>query len=120
MNSFVTEIKIDDLNGYTLENSPVVIFISDKLDSALEEKEVNYKDLLTKYSIQHLFVYLDVSNEEILTKFNEKYSLELSLEKLPILVVIDEGKVVDYYSSLEYNSEDIVTFLEENEVIESD
>lgn len=122
MNSFITEIKLDDLNGYTLENSPVVIYISDKSDVTLEELEKKYKEILTEYNIQKFFVYLDVSNKsvDIFRNFEEKYKVDLNDEILPNLVVIDEGKVVDYYSSSDFNELNLTEFLRRNEVIESD
>lgn len=122
MNDFITEITVDDLNGYTLENSPVVIYISDKTDSSLQEDEENYKKLLTDYNLQNYFVYLDVSTSsiDVVALFEEKYAVKLDAENLPNLVVIAEGKVMDLYTSSEFNKAEIVTFLEKNEVIESD
>ena len=58
MNDFITEIKVDDLNGYTLENSPVVIYISDKTNVSLEETEKKYKELLTNYNLQNYLFHL--------------------------------------------------------------
>lgn len=122
MNDFITEVKLDDLNGYTLENSPVVIYISDKTDSSLKELEENYKELLTDYNLQTYFVYLDVSTNsiDVVAVFEEKYGIKLDSDNLPNLVVITEGKVTDLYTSTEFNKAEIVTFLEKNEVIESD
>lgn len=122
MNSFITEIKVDDLSGYTLENSPVVIYISDKTDSSLEKIEDDYKKLLTDYNLQNYFVYLDVSNSEIdvVKSFEEKYNINLDKDNLPNLVVITEGKVADLYTAKEFIKTEIITFLEKNEVIESD
>jgi len=120
MNSFVTEIKLDDLSGYTLENSPVVIFVSDKTDIKLEEKEVEYKQLLTEYDLQNLFVYLNITDVDVLDEFKNKYNFEFDATLLPILVVIDEGIVVDVYSSSVFEENDIVKFLKKNEVIEND
>jgi hypothetical protein len=122
MNSFITEIKVDDLSGYTLENSPVVIYISDKTDSSLEKIEDDYKKLLTDYNLQNYFVYLDVSNSEIdvVKMFEEKYNINLDKDNLPNLVVITEGEVADLYTAKEFIKTEIITFLEKNEVIESD
>lgn len=120
MNSFLTEVKLDDLSGYTLENSTVVIFVSDKFDSSLEDIETKYKKILTENNIQHLFVYLDVSDESVLASFNEMYNLDLTTNTLPILVVIDEGKVINSYINLDFDEQKIGDFLEENEVIEND
>lgn len=120
MNSFLTEVKLDDLSGYTLENSTVVIFVSDKFDSSLEDIETKYKKILTENNIQHLFVYLDVSDESVLASFNEMYNLDLTTNTLPILVVIDEGKVINSYINPDFDEQKIGDFLEENEVIEND
>lgn len=122
MNSFITEIKIDDLTDYTLENSPVVIYMSDKTNIELENDEQKYKELLTDYNIQNYFVYLDTSNQvdDIITLFEKKYDIDINENELPNLVVIIDGKVVDIYSEKTFNKELIVEFLEKNEVIERD
>lgn len=122
MNNFITEIKLDDLNGYTLENSNVVIYISDKTNSSLQEVEEDYKKLLTDYNLQNYFVYLDVSTNtvDVVTTFEEKYKIKLDSENLPNLVVITDGEVVDLYTAKTFNKTEIITFLEKNEVIESD
>lgn len=123
MNDFITEVKLEDLDDYTLENSPAVIFISNKKDSSLETQEKQYKDVLIEYDIKHLFVYLDTSVEEeedILTKFNQKYNMKISNIDLPKLVVVDGGKIVDEYSTLDFNQAEVVNFLMENGVIERD
>ncbi len=119
MNSFLTEIKLDDLNGYTLENSQVVIFISDKSTSSFEELEIEYKKIITEHNLQPLFVYLDVNNTSNLDLFNQKYDVQLKLEELPILVVIMDGKVTDTYLSSNFNEVDVIEFLEKNEIIEN-
>lgn len=119
MNSFLTEIKLDDLNGYTLENSQVVIFISDKSTSSFEELEIKYKKIITEHNLQPLFVYLDVNNTSNLDLFNQKYDVQLKLEELPILVVIMDGKVTDTYLSSNFNEVDVIEFLEKNEIIEN-
>ena len=120
MDTFITEVKLDDLNGYTLENSQVVIFVSNKSDYSLKDVEEDYKKIITDYNLQHLFVYLNVSAAETLDSFNEMYNVSLTNNNLPILVVIDEGKVVDSYVEAEYSKANIISFLEKNEVIESD
>ena len=119
MNSFLTEIKLDDLNGYTLENSQVVIFISDKSTSSFEELEIEYKKIITEHNLQPLFVYLDVNNTSNLDLFNQKYDVQLKLEELPILVVIMDGKVTDTYLSSNFNEVDVIEFLEKNKNIEN-
>ena len=122
MNSFITEIKIDDLTDYTLENSPVVIYISDKTNVNLEMDEPKYKELLTDCNIQNYFVYLDTSSQvdNIIALFEKKYDIDINENELPNLVVIIEGKVVDVYSEKTFNKDLIVEFLEKNEVIERD
>lgn len=122
MNSFITEIKLDDLNDYTLENSPVVIYISDKTNANLETDEKKYKEFLTEYNIQNYFVYLDVSGEniDVIKEFEERYDVDLNEECLPNLVVITESKNTELYSSNTFDKVNIVEFLEKNEVIERD
>lgn len=122
MNSFITEIKINDLDYYTLDNSPVVIYISDKTDVDLGEDEQRYKDLLIEYNIQNYFVYLNVSDEsiDVIKSFEELYNVDIAEETLPNLVVIDEGKVIGIYSYDIFNKTGVIDFLTQKGVIESD
>lgn len=122
MHSFITEIKLNDLNYYTIDNSPVVIYISDKTNRNFENSELEYKKLLTEYNIQNYFVYLDISNMElnIIEEFEKMYNVDIDNNNLPNLVVITEGKVTELYSSSIFNKPEIINFLEKNGVIESD
>lgn len=120
MNLFITEIKVDDLENYIVENSTVVIYVSDKKDDTLKEREEKFKELLTEYNIQQYFVYLDMSynTDGVIAKFEERYKDKLDYEKLPILIVMLDGKVVGTYNENNYDEKKIISFLKDNEVIE--
>lgn len=122
MNLFITEIKVDDIENYVIENSVVVLYVSDKKDDTLKEREENFKELLTEYNIQQYFIYLDMSYNatDVVAKFEEKYDDKLDYEKLPILIVMLDGKVVGTYNEANYDEAKIISFLEKNEVIEVD
>lgn len=122
MNNFVTEIKVDDIENYIIENPLVVIYVSDKKDESLKEREEDFKELLTEYNIQRYFVYLDMSidTESVSNNFENKYNEELYYENLPILFVMIDGQVVDIYNEKNYDTTKIVAFLKKNEVIEID
>jgi hypothetical protein len=122
MNNFITEVKVDDIENHIMENSIVVIYVSDKKDDTLEEREEGFKKILTEYNIQQYFVYLDMSQnaEDVSEKFKEYYNDELDYEKLPILVSMIDGKVVGTYNEENYDEAKIIAFLKNNEVIEID
>lgn len=122
MNNFVTEIKVDDIENYIIENPLVVIYVSDKKDETLKDREEDFKELLTEYNIQRYFVYLDMSidTELVSNNFENKYHKELYYENLPILFVMIDGQVVDVYNEKNYDTTKIIAFLKKNEVIEID
>lgn len=117
---FITEIKEDDIENYVLENPTVVLYISDKLDSSLEEEEVEIKNVLTEQNIHQYFVYLDISNdkENSLKSFQEDYHITLNYEKLPILVAFSDGQVTEIYNEESFSINDITSFLIRNGVID--
>lgn len=121
MNSFITEIKVDDIENYIVENSLVVIYVSNKKDDTLKEREEKFKKLLTKYNIHQYFVYLDMSlDTELISKtFEDKYKNKLDYDRLPILFVMIDGKIVDVYYEEIYDTAKVTDFLKENDVIEN-
>lgn len=120
MNSFLAEIKEDDIEDYVKDNPAVVLYISDKKDKTQENIEKKFKDLLTERHIYSYFVYVDISNdkEKSLQSFQENYKLELNYQSLPILVVFQDGEVSDVYHTKEWNISEITEFLKRNEVID--
>ncbi len=121
MYQFLTEIKEDDIEDYLVENATVVLYIGDKTDSTLEEKEEDLKNFLSSKNLQQYFVYLDVSeNKETgLKNFQEKHEISLNYDQLPIFIAVIDGEIKEIYADAESTS-DVEKFLIRNEVIDND
>lgn len=120
--SFLTEIKEDDIENYVLENPTVVLYIGDKTNKAMDETEREFKKYLTDKNIYSYFVYVDISKEKdnSLQSFQENYNLSLNYEQLPILIVFQDGELVDTYNQTEWNMTNVTDFLRRNEVVDCD
>ncbi len=119
---FLKEIKEDGIGDYLVDNPTAVLYISDKTNSSLEEEELKVKQLITDYNLQSYFVYVDISNDQAksLADFEKKYQLQLNYQNLPILVIIEDEQVVEYYNEQNWNAQEIEDFLVRNGVIEND
>ena len=99
MISFLTEIKEDDIVN-----------------------EIEFKKYLTDKNIYSYFVYVDISKEKenSLQSFQENYNLTLNYGQLPILIVFQDGELVDTYNQSEWNMTNVTEFLRRNEVVDCD
>lgn len=100
---FLPEIKVNDLDTYLLENPNVVIYISDKYNLENEIIEEKMEKEITELNVKNYFVYLDTNDitDSFLKKFNKKYNGNIDITKTPIIVIINEGKVVNYYNIID-------------------
>jgi len=122
MSTFIQEITTEDITNYVMENPIVVIYISDKSNSTLEQFEEGMKELLVEYNIKELFVYLDISEESNndMSKFSELYNIEINYEFIPVLVAISDGEILEIFNSANINIPKVTTFLLGTGVIEND
>ncbi len=122
MMPFLVEVKEEDIDNYLVENPIAILYISDKTDNQIETKEKMIKNYLTENNLQQYFAYLDISEkkEKALKKFQEKYKVSLDLKKTPILVAVNDGKIVEVYEKETWNEEEIEAFLIRSGVIEDD
>lgn len=120
MSKFVTEITSYDFENYLLENPSAVVYISSKTDRKLESFEMELKQELANYNIQKYFVYLDYNNisYSLLDNLKNNYNINVTVDKLPIFIIIVDGKVVDTLYEDNYLISEIVEILYTNEVIE--
>lgn len=101
--SFLSEIKVNDLDTYLLENPNAIIYISDKYDLNNEKIEETIKKDITELNVKDYFVYLDTNDitESFLKNFNEKYDGNIDIDKIPMIVIISDGKVVNCYYDID-------------------
>lgn len=103
MYNFLSEIKFKDLDIYLLENPNTIIYISNKYDLKNKELENELKEQIVEFNLQDNFVYLNIDedNFDYLETFNSKYDGNLSTKKIPVVVVMESGKVLNYYYEID-------------------
>lgn len=102
MYDYLSEIKINDLDSYLLENPSVVIYIADKYDLEKEEQEIKFKNEINEFNVYNYFIYLDVNDidDSFIKNFSKEYNFDMDINNLPLLVVINDGKVIDSFNNL--------------------
>lgn len=112
MHEYISEITEKELTDYIIEKPIIFMYISDKFDLTNDKFEEDLKKEIKKNNLKDYFVYLNCS--ELTTKFinffKTNYNLEIDINKTPILVLINDGKVKDiqYIDVTNYNIEQIV------------
>lgn len=103
--NYVKIIKTDEIDLYLNENPQAIIYIADKYDLNNEILEKKLKQKIVKFNLFNNFIYLDKSdlNSKFLDKFNKKYDALISTEKIPTLIIFNDGKVIEIHYELTEN-----------------
>lgn len=112
MHEYISEITEKELTDYIIEKPIIFMYISDKFDLTNDQFEEDLKKEIKKNNLKDYFVYLNSSEltTEFINFFKTNYNLEIDVNKTPILVLINDGKVKDiqYIDVTNYNIEQIV------------
>lgn len=99
------KITATEFDEYMIEHPDTIIYIADKFDLDNNNLEKNWVKKLEKLNLLENVIYIE--KEEITSSlvktFEEEYSFKYSEEKLPIIIVINDGKVIQT-SILDENS----------------
>ena len=97
LTSYLSEIKMKDLDTYLMEKPNSIIYISSN-SVTNNEQELKLKDKLIELNITDYIVYLNIDNKDNLKKFNQKFNSNIKIDKLPIIVIIEDNKITKEYS----------------------
>ena len=114
ISSVLSEIKLNELDSYLLENPNPVVYIRNDQTNTYEEQ---LKEVVIRYNLRDEIIFLDLSDENDLKKFNQKY-LDNTLNT-PNLCVFDSGKIVSILNEKNgtLDEETTIYFLRQNGVI---
>ena len=96
LTSYLSEIKMKDLDTYLMEKPNSIIYISNK-SATNTEQELKLKDKLIELNITDYIVYLNIDKTNI-KKFNKKFKSNIKIDELPIIVIIEDNKITKEYS----------------------
>lgn len=115
--SFLSEIKIEELDNFIIENHDVMVYLVNDSDTNFKYLQSQVKKIVTENDYTKDIVYLDLKNQRIQTAINKKYfdsSVE-DIEMIPnTLLLIKEGKVVKILKIDDKNIKDLKNFINNN------
>lgn len=94
--NYANTITPEDFDEFMMENSDVIIYISDKYDLSHNTFEKKFETKIDELNLKHNLIYIDKEDidSEFLNKLKNSYKINLDLEKLPIIVVVIDKEVV--------------------------
>ena len=94
----LSEITVDDLEHYVVDNSSAIIYMCTANDDECRAFEKDFKKYIHKNSITDEIVYLNLTGvdlEQFVQSFNQKYKYKIKLNgHYPAFVVFDEGRII--------------------------
>lgn len=115
LDKYLMVINYNELDDYLVENKEAIVYVSVLNDEKIRMFENKFKNIIIKNDLNNKILYLNLTNESV--EINKKYLSNLS--EVPMLIIFDEGKVVESYS-IKDNNYDIKAFerfLEKEEII---
>lgn len=111
--SVLSEIKVNELDSYLMENPNPVVYIKNNQTNSYEEE---LQEIVIRYNLRDEMVFLNLNDENDLKKFEEKY--QSGTISLPNLCAFDEGKLVAVMNEKSVLTEEMtLEFLKQNGVI---
>lgn len=100
--NYLSEIKKKDLDSYLVEKPDIIIYASNKYNNSFEAEEKKIMQQIIDNNIYEYFVYLNLEDKKlnILNSLNKKSGGKLK-NKLPVLIVFENGKIKDAYYDLD-------------------
>jgi hypothetical protein len=122
--NILSELKEDDLKSYLVENTEIVIYISNAKDATLETFENSLNDYIVEHELEKEIVYLNL--EEVSSNFYTDLKTKYAKENVnitstePNMMIVENGKItkVLYEKPTAITIEDVDNFLKKNDVIE--
>lgn len=123
LNGVISEVRYNEIYNYINDNQSALIYIGVANDDDCRKIENDLKRIIEKRHLKEKIVYFnitDVNDKELLfQEFNSRYSQGHNVYTYPSIILIDEGKIVDFRSKTANKNllaSDVEQFLEEYEI----
>jgi hypothetical protein len=121
---YLNEINYQELNSYVKENPNLLVYACAPSRSDCRNLEYNLRKEVKKYNLKEKLVYLNIL-ENNLSDMNRAYgSSSIVINDIPFIAMFDNGKIVNIEKSNSskdrMDADDIIYFLEKNEIIVED
>ena len=96
--NYANKITGTEFSEYVLENSDIIIYVSDKYDLSHESFEKNLENKLNSLNLKDKLIFLDKSeiNGKFLEEVEKMYDIDIDKSKLPTIIVIIDRKVIKH------------------------
>ena len=108
LDKYLEVINYNELEDYIIESPNAIIYISVLENSEIRDFEKQFKNMLKTDQINEDLLYMDITdemnNERIKKEIGDSRLLSnINIQKLPTVIVIDNGNVTYTYSVSENN-----------------
>jgi len=102
LDGIISEVRYNEIHNYIGDNQSVILYIGVADDEDCREFEYDLKKVIEKRHLKNKIVYFNISDVEdkelLLTEFNDKYSINNRISAYPAIVLIEDGKVINFIS----------------------
>ena len=114
LDKYMEVINYNELDDYIVESPNAIIYVSALENKEIREFEKKFKSLLKTNKIVNEVLYMDITeelkNKKIVEDFSNRYYINgLSVNKLPLVLIIDNGNLKMVYD-VRNNNFDIQMF----------
>lgn len=119
----ISEVHYNEIYNYIGDNQSVIIYMGVASDDNCRELEKDLKKVIEKRHLKDKIVYFNISDVEdkelLLKEFNDKYSNDNKISAYPAIILMEDGKVIDFKSknaNQDLLVSDVEQFLDEYEI----
>ena len=96
---FANKITESEFTEFLIENPDAIIYLSTKNNPKYKNFEVGFKENIEKYNLKDKFVFIDNKNltNSFYNDLGERYSKSLNKCKGPMVLLILDSKLSNYY-----------------------
>lgn len=94
---YSNKITVEEFDEYIIENSEVIIYISDKYDLTYKDFEKNFQKKLDNLALKNKLVFIDKSeiDKKFINKLSNDYKINLDIQRTPIIIVITDNVAIE-------------------------
>lgn len=110
---YSNKLTKESFDQFMIENSDVIIYISDKYDLTNETFEKDFMKKIDELNLKHNLIYIDKSelDKKFLNKLKSEYKINIDIKKIPTLVVLIDNKVVkNIYINKDSNVDTLIEY----------
>ena len=113
LDKYLEVINYNELDDYLIENPNAIIYVSVLEDSNIREFEKKFKTILRKNELDKEILYMDITND--VNNIDNEYVINgISITDVPVIMVVDNGKLKSIYSirNNDYDVDRLKLFIE--------